>query len=74
MICKSLWDELCLSGVHVIERYVGEATEWTYGDRGGFTVGTQWTIVTWAVAGSCPSKANPLEALTHLDLHRHNRF
>lgn len=74
MICKTIWDDMCVTGVHVIKRAVNENTEWTYGDRGGFTVGNIWTIVTWAVEGACPSKTDPMLAHTKLDLYKHNRY
>jgi hypothetical protein len=73
MICKSIWDELCVSGVHVIERYVDENTEWNYGDRGSFTVGSKWTIIVWAVDGFCPS-GWAVEAKTQKDRMKHGRF
>lgn len=72
-IARDIWNSMCVMGVHVIHRDSGENTEWTYGDRGRFQVGTQWTIIVWAVEGHCMSMHDP-EAQLEGTIHSSVRY
>ena len=54
-----MWYNNCYQGVHVIKRYVDE---WTYSDldqRMRQVVGSQKTVIVWAISGSCPKSYPP---------------
>jgi hypothetical protein len=52
-VAEEIWNTMCVSGVHVVEKKSGFYVSQTYDDRVNLTVGDHWNILTWSVEGSC---------------------
>lgn len=64
-VANNIWNKYCMTGVHVIERYVDEWTYSYYGDAYSANVGSHHTIVSWATEGWC--NGNDAENFTQMD-------
>jgi hypothetical protein len=60
VLVDDIFDNLCVTGVHVVIRYVDEWMDNDFEERTQFTVGEKKTITVWAEEGFCQKEANPM--------------
>lgn len=59
-LCDDIWNNLCVTGVHVVKRYVDLELYNDFSDRDTFEVGSQKTITVWAEEGVCGHKQSQM--------------